>query len=201
MTIHKDLIAQELLLIVVKVQVTQVGYEGRRDLALLYALPVYVFEEGVLLNVVYFQPRHRIVSEQQFYQFPSTHTHILREIQIAIPALLHDRLWILCFVLVLEGNEPTYHLANEDANAPYIRLIGVAHISHHDLRGAVAGRATVSVGSVRLNILHLFREAEVNNFYVAVVVDEDVLRLQIPVNNAMPMQLFHRQHYLCKIKP
>lgn len=170
-SIYENIIGEKLLLVVVEVQVTHVGYEGWNDLPLLYPLPIYILEEGMLLYVFYFQSGHRIVRQQQLYQFPGTHTHVLWQVQVAIAAFFHDGFGVLCFVLILKRNEASYHLTNEDADAPDIRLISMPNIGHHDLRSTVARRATICIRPVRFNIQHFLCKTKVNDLYMAVVVD------------------------------
>lgn len=124
-----------------------------------------------------------------FDKLSSIAAHVLWQIQGAVSAFLHDYFWILSIILILERNETADHLADQDANAPDVGLVGVTHICHHHLWSTVAWRATVGVRSIGLDVHHLLGEAEVNNLDVAVIVDQDVLWLQITINYSIFVQL------------
>ena len=170
---------------------THIWHERRLNLPFLNIPPVDILEERVILDIFDIEARAGIVRQKLLYKFTGGRTHIFWQIQCAIPAFFHNNFGILSVVLVLERDKSTDHLTYQDANAPYVRLVGVPHIGHHDLGGAVARRAAICVGSIRLNVSHLLCKTEVNNFYMAVIVYEDVLRLKISINNTMLMQLLH----------
>lgn len=88
------------------------------------------------------------------------------------------------------------HLVHQNAQGPPIHGLVVPFaqndLGREVLRGAAEGpRAT----------LHPFGEPEVGDLQVALAVDQQVLRLQVPVNEVQIVQIFEREHDLSRVKP
>ena len=47
----------------------------------------------------------------------------------------------------------------------------------------------------------IFRHSKISYFYVAISVNEDVLRLEIAVNYILAVQVFNPQKYVCCVEP
>ena len=124
---------------------------------------------------------------------------VLWEIELAVPALFHYDFGVRCLVLIFEGSESADHLANQDADAPYVRLVGMADLGEHYLRGAIPWRATIRVRP-SIDVLQLLGEPKVYQFHVPLSVDQDVLRLEIPVDDIFRMQTFDGQDDLGEVK-
>jgi len=90
--------------------------------------------------------------------------------------------------VVLAGEEwlALQHLREDAACTPNVNLNVVLLPGEHDL-----GRAVVSGRDISGHLWVLdSREAEVANLEIAVLVDEDVARLEIAVNNASRVHVF-----------
>lgn len=99
-------------------------------------------------------------------------------------------------VLVIEGIDASQHFVCENPKAPPVDGLSVAlvheHLRSQILRSSAEGvRPPVSV----------FSEAEVGEPEVADVVDEQVFRLQVSVNNVFRVQVFKHEYNLSSIKP
>ena len=108
---------------------------------------------------------------------------MLGEVEISIPAVFHDSFRILGLLLVLEGSESPYHFANQNAYAPYVGFVSVANV-HHYLGSAVARRATIRIGPICLNVLHLFSKSKIDDLDMTIVVNENVVWLEITVDDS-----------------
>jgi hypothetical protein len=93
--------------------------------------------------------------------------------------LVQDLLVHLVGVLVVEGRQTVNHLVEEDTESPPIDGLVVA-VTGENFRSEVFGSATEGVGLFVL--LHVeLAQTEVAQSDVAIVVQEDVLRLQVTV--------------------
>ena len=124
---------------------------------------------------------------------------IFGQVELAVSALFHYDVGIRCVVFVFKGREAADHLANEDADAPDVGLVGVAGVEH-DLGSAVARRSAVGEGPP-VDVLQLLGEPEVNQLDVALSVDQNVFWFQIPINYIFRMQTFDSQYDLGQVKP
>lgn len=125
---------------------------------------------------------------------------VLGQVQFAAAALLHYCFGVVGLVLVLEGREPAYHLADEDSDAPQVSLVGVAYVREHDFRRAIARRPADSIGPIIIYVLHLLCKPEVDQLDMPLRIYKDVLWLQISINDASFVQTFNRQNNLRKVK-
>lgn len=90
--------------------------------------------------------------------------------------------------MVLSGEQRLafQHLGKDTAGAPYVDLNIVLLPGKHDLRGAVVPSRHVSR---HLRILDS-GQAEVADLQVAVLIDQDVARLQVAVDDARGVDIF-----------
>lgn len=123
---------------------------------------------------------------------------IFGQIELAVSALFHDYVRIRCVIFVLKGRKAADHLANEDADAPYVCLVGVAGVEH-DLGSTVARRSTIGVGPA-VDVLQLLGKPKVYQFDVPLSVDQNVFWFQIPINYIFRMQTFDSQYDLGQVK-
>jgi hypothetical protein len=125
---------------------------------------------------------------------------VLRQIELATSALLHDGPRIVGLMLVLEGCEPSHDLANEDADAPDVGFVGVTDL-HHYFRGTVSRSSTVSIRPVCFYIVDLLGKSKVNQLNVAFPIDQNVLRFEVSVDDAHAVQSFDPHHNFGYVKP
>ena len=117
---------------------------------------------------------------------------IARELDLALENLLVDGHG----VIVIEGVNASEHLVGEDSERPPVDRLAMAFIKEH-LGGQVLRRAAQSVRA-RLAILG---EPEVGQLQVALLVDQNVLRLQVTVDNVERVQVLEHQSDLCRVEP
>ena len=117
---------------------------------------------------------------------------IAGELNLALEDLLVDG----HRVIVIEGVNAGEHLVREDAQGPPVDRLAVALIQE-DFGRQVLGRSAKRV-SARLAVLS---ESEVRQFEVALLVNKDVLRLQISVNDVQRVQILEHQRHLRGVKP
>lgn len=176
------------------------GYEWWLQSAGLNVTPVNTLEECVNLYLIDVQPDGRIVCQHELHEVASISLQILRKIQLSRATLLHDGSGIVRLVLSLERREATDHLTNENAYAPDVGFVRVAHVGEHDLWRTVARRAAVSVGTVVLDVLQLLGKAKVYQLHVPLRVDQNVLWFQVAIYNATLVESFDCEHNLSKVK-
>ena len=152
----------------------------------------------MLFNLRDIQPLNRVIYQQKFHEISSISFQILRKVKLTIPASLHYQFGVRGFIFIFEGSETTDHLANEDADAPDVGLVGVAGVEH-DLGSAVARRSAVGEGPP-VDVLQFLGEPEVNQLDVPLSVDQNVLWFQIPINYIFRMQTFDSQYDLGQVK-
>ena len=99
-------------------------------------------------------------------------------------------------VIVVEGVNASDHLEREDAERPPIDGLAVALVEE-DLGGEILRRATQRV-CARLAVLG---EAEIGQSEVALLVNKDILRLQITVDDVQRMQVLEHECDLSCIEP
>jgi len=97
-------------------------------------------------------------------------------------------------VLILEGKPSTKHHVENDSTTPNINLRSGVKTTTNDFRGGVIGASATCFEEVA--VFHLTREAEVGNLHVQVVVEQDVLWLEIPMNNLELVAVFDARHDL-----
>lgn len=83
-------------------------------------------------------------------------------------------------ILAREQGLAVQHLGKDTAGTPDVDLDVILLPSKHDLRGAVVARRHVAG---HLRVLNA-RQAEVTDLQVAVLVHENITRLQVPVDDA-----------------
>lgn len=86
------------------------------------------------------------------------------------------------FVLVIEGWDADDHLIDEDAEGPPVQGMVMAGTKNH-LRRQVLRCAAEGVRLLPLRIFDL-GEAEVRKEDVSIIVEQDILRLQVPVDDS-----------------
>jgi hypothetical protein len=90
------------------------------------------------------------------------------------------------------------HLVDEDAKRPPVNCICVSFIIQH-LRGKILRRAAKR--GCQLVRPQLFRHSKISHAYIAILLHQDVLRLQISIQNLFGMQMPQRHRHLSSIKP
>ena len=110
-----------------------------------------------------------VIRQKDFHQLPSISFQIFWQIQFSTPTFFHYGLRIARFMLVLKRCEATNNFAQQYPYAPYISFVCVAGIQHY-FWGAVARCSAVRVGLVLVYVLNVFREAEIYEFYMAILI-------------------------------
>lgn len=140
-----------------------------------------------------------VVDQHHLHQVTGVADQVLGQVQLAAPALLHDGLGVTGFVLSLERREASHDLANEYSQAPDICFVRVAGVEHH-FWSTVARSAAVRISSVLPDVLHDFREPEVDELYVTNAVNQDVVRFEVSVNDAHCVQRLNGHHDLSNVE-
>lgn len=97
-----------------------------------------------------------------------------------------------------EGRDANRHLVDEAAERPEVDLLGVA-LAQDDLGREVLGRAHL-LHVVDLRAELALRQPEVSQLALPVAVDHQVLRLQVPVQDLVLVQLLQHQHHLRRLE-
>jgi len=85
----------------------------------------------------------------------------------------------------MERKVASHEHEQDDTAGPYVRLGAVIAAAREHLRGDVGGRATECVEeAIRVELISDRREAEIGDLEVAALVDEEVLGLEVPVEDA-----------------
>jgi len=92
-----------------------------------------------------------------------------------------DQVVHLVLIGVVEGRDPDNHLVDQDSEGPPIKSFVVSRADDH-FRGEVLGRTAEGVRLLPV-LLHDLCQPEVSQHDVAVVVEQDVFRLQVTVYN------------------
>mmetsp|Transcript_4405 Transcript_4405/g.16062 ORF Transcript_4405/g.16062 Transcript_4405/m.16062 type:complete len:287 (-) Transcript_4405:489-1349(-) len=103
----------------------------------------------------------------------------------------------LC-VLLVKGRQPHQHLVDEDPQRPPVCLLPVPLVQQ-DLWCHVVGRPDHAECTIVPAVL-ILAVSEVSEADVALVVEQDVLRLQVSVDDAHLMKILQRQDYLSSIE-
>eukprot|EP00968_Pinguiococcus_pyrenoidosus_P008168 scaffold576_cov260-Pinguiococcus_pyrenoidosus.AAC.32 len=91
--------------------------------------------------------------------------------------------------LVVEWERPAEQCVQDDATAPDIHLGARVEIAGDDLRGRVVrGPAR---GAQKLSVLHEVAEAEVGDLDVVVRIEQQVLRLEVPMHDVVKVAVLH----------
>ena len=99
-------------------------------------------------------------------------------------------------VIVVEGVDTSEHLVGEDAKRPPVDGLAVTLVEKY-FRGQVL-RCTAKRISARLTVLS---EPEVRQLEVTFLINEDVLRLQVSVDDVKRVQVLEHQSNLSGVKP
>lgn len=99
-----------------------------------------------------------------------------------------------------EWCEAAQYLADQDPEAPYIRLIAIAGANEH-FWGGVGWSTAVGASPVSLQITQLFRKAKVYQFDVSPPIQKDILWLQISVNYVILMELLNCNQDFGQVEP
>jgi hypothetical protein len=98
-------------------------------------------------------------------------------------------------VFILERWKTSQHLVDKDAESPPVDRFRVALIEQY-LRCYVLRGAADGVGALADDL----SEAEVDELEVALVADHDVLRLQVAVDDVLPVQVLEDANYLSPVE-
>lgn len=91
-------------------------------------------------------------------------------------------------VWIFEGQIPAEKRKHDDPEAPDVHWKSFVSLSCNHFWGSVARRATGRFE--QLPFLVNVREAEIHNFNVFLVVQKEVLRLEVPMDNAELVKVF-----------
>lgn len=151
-------------------------------------------EKFMSFNVVQSDSKIRLHNEYLLEQVTSCRIHHLSLIpDISLHYLLVDLHWI---ILILERNRPSEQLNHYDTETPQVSWVWVSfRRSCHDFRRSIANSATVCLAPLII-LLQFTRKTEINQFYVTVLINHNVVRFQVPINNAIPVQEAHNSQYL-----
>ena len=106
----------------------------------------------------------------------------------------HDLLVELVGVGVLEGQEAAQHGVEDDPARPHVHPRALVPLPRDHLRCGIAGRPAGSLEP--LPRLILVGEAEVHDLDILVLVEEQVLRLEVAVHDAVFMDVLHAREDL-----
>ena len=128
----------------------------------------------MLFYLRHFGARLRIFGKQGLDEVSCGSLQVFRQIERPTSAFFHDGSWIAGLVLVLERRESSDHLTDKNAEAPNIRLVVVTS-AYEDFRGRICRCSAVSSRFIPLDVTHLLREAEIDQFDLFLLIDDDVL--------------------------
>jgi hypothetical protein len=99
-------------------------------------------------------------------------------------------------VLVVKGVNAGQHLVGEDAEGPPVDGFAVALVEKHLGREVLRG-ATKSVGAG----LAVFGEAEVGQFQISILINQNVFRLEVAVDDVLRLKILEHKTDLGGVKP
>lgn len=167
-----------------------IGFPGHLEGASLNLLPIDAPEECVVPNLFpVLGSVFGVLLEQPFNEVLAIVTDTERELNLLIFDSVHD----LFLVVRVEWREAANHLVNQAAQSVEVHRF-VMGVSEEHLRAEVLRRTAKCVRRV-LSSLKLFGETEVCKFHVAILTDENILRLQVPVEHIFRMKNFKCLHY------
>ena len=146
-----------------------------------------------------FEPQCRVCLQNVFDYVSVYVTQVLRELNRARIALLDYLERTVAVFFGLEGRGAAQHFADEDSDAPDIHLIVILD-AHHDLGSCIARRPAIGLGSAFFYRLHHFSESKVNEPNMALLVYENILGFQVPIDYIFVVQVFHCLHNLRQIE-
>jgi len=175
---------------------TNLRDERNRQALLAQLEPVQVLEPAMVLDVIGTVtqtsiPLGYICDEQVLDQTFCILVKIAGELNLTLEDLLVNG----HRVIIVERVNTGQHLVGEDAERPPVHGLAVALIKEHF--GCQVLRSAAERISARLAVLG---KSEVCQFEVALLVDQDVLRLQISVNDIQGMQVLEHQRHLRGVK-
>lgn len=97
---------------------------------------------------------------------------------------------------IVKGWVTTQHLVDEHTECPPIHRLAVT-FRLDNLRGEILWRAAQRPGS----ILYPLREPEIGDLDVTFVIQEYILRLEVPVDNVQAVQVLDREQNLGGVEP
>mmetsp|Transcript_70 Transcript_70/g.283 ORF Transcript_70/g.283 Transcript_70/m.283 type:complete len:342 (+) Transcript_70:594-1619(+) len=161
------------------------GHDGRGDLAPQESVEVQAHEPLVLLNII--RPALEVANalgevggEELLDQVLGVAVKVPRELDLALEDLLVDTERIL----VVKRRVPSQHLVDEDAHSPPVHSLAVA-FAENDLGREVLWCAAECPSP----ILDTLGKAKVGDFDVARVIKQQVLRLEVPVDDGLSVQV------------
>mmetsp|Transcript_5636 Transcript_5636/g.19155 ORF Transcript_5636/g.19155 Transcript_5636/m.19155 type:complete len:272 (-) Transcript_5636:356-1171(-) len=170
--------------------------DGRGHLARKELVPVEAGEPLVLLDVrravlEVADALGQVRGEELLDEVLGVAVEVPRELDLALQDLLVDAQW----VLVVEGRVPREHLEDEDARGPPVHRLAVP-LAQDDLRGEVLRGAAQRPCPV----LHLLGKAKVSDLDVPLGVEEQVLRLEVPIDHRHGVQVLEGEHDLRRVE-
>ena len=170
----------------------------RRQVALRQSIPVHAAEEFVPLNLLYFKALH-VIDQYELDEIARITNHILGHANVSVADALQDTQRVGRVTFALEWREAANHFADEDAPAPYVRLIRVAHLEH-DFGRAITRRTAVGKRAIVPNVAQLLREAKVDQLNVALLVYQYVFRLEIAVDDVHLVKFLEAEEHLGEVE-
>ena len=82
-----------------------------------------------------------------------------------------------------ERRKASENLTHENSKAPQIGFVVVAS-SNQDFGSGVGWRATICSSFLTFDVLELFGESKIDQLYIILLVQEDVLKLDITMSDA-----------------
>ena len=116
------------------------------------------------------------------------------ELDLLVQSHLEDLVWVLGH----ERGSSVKGLVDEDAKGVPVHRRVVALVLN-DLGGDVLGSAAERVSSVTWQ--ELLDEAEVSELDVSILLDQHILRLEVPVNEVLRVHVLEGQHNLPDVEP
>lgn len=195
-TLFRSRNPKRLLLVIVKVARVSGSFasrhERRLDLLLEHGDPVGRRKPLVSLDIVNARLQITIALRQIHLQEVAQQIlQITTEMRRKANLARHDLLVNLYRLIGKERRITGRHFVDEHSERPPVHRFIVA-LAQNDLRRQILGRAAQRPGPS----LHAFRKPEIRHLQVALVVDQQVLRLQIPIDQVQIVQILKGEHNL-----
>ena len=150
-------------------------------------MPIGTSEELMIFYIINVEPEVRVHYQDILDDISCDTIQILWQTELSFLDIGKHNL-IIILTLIPKRHEPSYHFTHQHSNAPNVHFVIVTLPSHYLWRW-IPRRATICVCSVFPYILKLLCEAEIYQFDVALLINQNVLWLQIPIHY-IPFYIF-----------